>query len=700
MRILLSVFVLAILLSLYTGFIKISFNKSVLREKIDGCLYFIYSKGAQKAAASAENTLAGTVKAAKESYRALRGSLREARRMLHDLKTMFIPPSSHGNHFFIPPVMNAEERKQFDDAFRIFYCGDLILLEDQVKRAKAGDKYEFDSMFEYTRKYIQAADLSIGVFEGPTPGEEAGYSRSNCDDLKEVRLSFPDSFAEAVKRAGFGLVTLSNNHLLDKGKQGALRTIELLKSIGLEYTGSYTSPEEKEKERVKLIEKDGLKFAFLSYTYGCNFYEEDEMLFSDDVNYTTSILVSWSSKNFDAVKESVKKDFELAKSMKPDFIVVMPHIGGALRTKPDNTQKIWANVFAELGADMILMDHTHSVEPAEIRTVNGRKVFIAYCPGNYTNIYRYYNGDAGILAEIYIDRNKKEIIGGSIIPMWTCANMNGNYRPLSMNAIADGEISSQLTTYDFERAEEVNRVITSTVFGHAFNFDMVREKYYFDERGYIREKVLPLQSDVSDSRFMRLINSHESVCFVGDSLTQGSLNGGYPYYEPLESQIKAEIHNVSYGGATVQTLIENADEITATNSGLYVIAIGTNDVRYRDAKICAMTPEEYISRIQSLEKIIRQKRKDAKFLYIAPWWSDDGDSGTQLKYDEKFLMNEEYSEALKNHCKREGHEYFDVNGYISTKVLASTARYYLNDHIHPNSRRGIYLLCEALTLCE
>lgn len=590
--------------------------------------------------------------------------------------------------------MTDDERRNFQGAFRILFCGDLILLEDQVKRA------QFDEMFEYTRKYIQSADIAVGVFEGPMAGEEAGYSRGNYDDGKELALNYPDSFGEAVKRAGFDLVTMANNHLLDKGKPGALQTLKTLDRIGLPHTGSYSSQQEKESSCVRLIEKDGLKFAFLSYTYGSNGYEEEDLLFSDDLKFLTSIIVEPSSENFDAVKESVKKDFDRAKELKPDFIVVLPHMGEQFLTKPDDYQKTWAKIFTDFGADIILADHTHSVQPAEITNFNGRKVFTAWCPGNYANIYRYYNGDAGILAEVYIDKNKKEIIGGSIIPMWTFSYMNGNYRPVPMNVIAEGEISSQLTTYDFERAEEVNKVITSTVFGHEFYFDMVREKYYFDERGYIREKVLPLQSDASNSRFMKLINSHESVCFVGDSVTQGSRNGGYPYYEPLMSQIKAEIHNVSYGGGTVQSLIEHADEITATNSGLYVIAIGTNDVRYRDARICAMTPEEYISRIQSLEKIISKKCNDAKFAYIAPWWSDDGDKATQLKYDEKFLMNESYSQALKNHCIREGHEYFDVNGYISAKVLASTARYYLNDHIHPNSRRGIYLYSEALTLCE
>ena len=595
---------------------------------------------------------------------------------------------------FLPRVMTEGQSRNFRDAFRILFCGELILLEDQVKRG------HFDDMFEYTRKYIETADFALGVFQGPMAGKEAGYSRSNLTDEKKLSVNFPDSFGEAVKRAGFDLVTEAHNHLLDKGKAGVIRTLDTMDRIGLIHTGAYRSPEEKESSSVTLIEKDGIKLAFLSYTYGCNDRTEEDMLFSEDINFLTSVIVPPSSKNFEAVKERVRKDFDRAKNLNPDLIIVLPHMGEQLRSEPDEFQRTWAKIFAEFGADIILGSHPFQVQTIDFSEFGGRKAFTLYAPGCYADIYTKQDVDVNILAEVYIDRNTKKVIGGSVIPMWIFSYMDGNYRPVPLNVIADGILSSRLTMYDFERADEANRIITSRIFGHAFDFGMVREKYYFDERGYIREKARQIEADVSGSRFMRVINSCGSVCFVGDSVTQGTLNGGYPYYEPLESRIKAEIHNVSYGGATVKTLIEHADEITAANSGLYVIAIGANDISFRDANTCAMTPEEYISRLQSLEKIIREKRSDAKFAYIAPWWSDDDYYRTHLTYEDKLALNEAYSQALKNHCRREGHEYFDVNGYISSKVLASLSGYYLDDHIHPNSRRGIYLYSEALTLCE
>ena len=52
-------------------------------------------------------------------------------------------------------------------------------------------------------------------------------------------LNFPDEFASAVKKSGIDLVSTANNHLLDKGKEGALRTLDVLDNVGLEHTGSY-----------------------------------------------------------------------------------------------------------------------------------------------------------------------------------------------------------------------------------------------------------------------------------------------------------------------------------------------------------------------------------------------------------------------------------------------------------------------------
>lgn len=141
----------------------------------------------------------------------------------------------------IYPVMNDNELAAYDDAFRLVFAGDLILLEDQVKRAYGENGYDFSPMFEYTGEYIASADLAVGVLEGPLGGPEIGWSCSNFDDGKELALNYPDEFAEAIQEAGFDIVTTANNHLLDKGEAAAFRTLDVLDGLGLSHICAMTA---------------------------------------------------------------------------------------------------------------------------------------------------------------------------------------------------------------------------------------------------------------------------------------------------------------------------------------------------------------------------------------------------------------------------------------------------------------------------
>ena len=156
-----------------------------------------------------------------------------------------------------------------DNAVRLSFVGDLILLRPQVDNAydAESDMYDFSPLFQYTEKYFKEADLAMGVFEGPTAGG-GEYSTSAFDDGIPLRLNFPDSFAEAVKNAGIKYVSTANNHLLDRGTTGATRTLNVLDKTGLMHSGSYRSAMEKENNHVFLIEVRGLKLALLTYTYG------------------------------------------------------------------------------------------------------------------------------------------------------------------------------------------------------------------------------------------------------------------------------------------------------------------------------------------------------------------------------------------------------------------------------------------------
>ena len=137
-------------------------------------------------------------------------------------------------------------------------------------------------------------------------------------------------------------------------------------------------------------------------------------------------------------------------------------------------------------------------------------------------------------------------------------------------------------------------------------------------------------------------------------------------------------------------------KIVNADADLYVIAIGTNDIRYRDAKICAMASAEYTANLQVLQNAIRKKDPEAKLIFIAPWTSTDGDVNSKLPFEEKMEMNQEYSIALKKWCSETGNTFVDPNKYIADKLSHYPHSKYLTDFIHPNGREGVRLYSEAV----
>ena len=215
------------------------------------------------------------------------------------------------NPYPIFPILSKEQEERLTKAIRLTFTGDLILLQDMVENGydSTTGHYSFDSMFRYVKSYYDEADCNIGVFEGPSAGPEEGYTTSCFDDGIPLYLNFPKEYAEAIKRAGFDLVTLANNHLLDKEVSGVYRTLDELDNIGLDHVGAYRN--EEEKSSVKIVEVKGKKIAVLAYTFGSNYYDTD-FFFKAENQHLTNIIVSPQSPYIKQTLDAINRDFERA----------------------------------------------------------------------------------------------------------------------------------------------------------------------------------------------------------------------------------------------------------------------------------------------------------------------------------------------------------------------------------------------------
>ena len=221
-----------------------------------------------------------------------------------------------------------------------------------------------------------------------------------------------------------------------------------------------------------------------------------------------------------------------------------------------------------------------------------------------------------------------------------------------------------------------------------------------DPSSRIKQPPIELTEELRSGLLYTALEKAQNVCFVGDSITKGpSSNGGVPWYEPLESYVQGTVTNCGWGGATVQILLDDhMDSITGANADLYVIAIGTNDVMHRNPETCAMDAETYIERMKSLRARILEANRGARFIFIAPWHSTDGDGVGKQTYEEKLELYRLYAEALEKWTASSGDGFINANPYIRQMLEQFPDSDYLVDCVHPSAEAGVELYCRAVLL--
>lgn len=259
-------------------------------------------------------------------------------------------------------------------------CGDIMSHSPQTNDAydAATDTYSYLPCFQYVRPWIESADYAVGNFETTLNGPPySGYPQ----------FCAPDALAYDIKTIGFDLVTTANNHAMDKGFNGVVRTLDTLDQAGLAHVGGYRTQEEYDQSKgVVLADVGGISVAFLGYTYGTNGIpisaENDFCLnrFNTDYMDTCSTLD----------QEKLKTELDYAQSLEPDLIAVMIHWGIEYQTTQNEYQTQVADFLIANGADLILGSHSHVPQPMETRTVtledgSTRSAFVSYSLGNFVS---------------------------------------------------------------------------------------------------------------------------------------------------------------------------------------------------------------------------------------------------------------------------------------------------------------------------
>ena len=273
---------------------------------------------------------------------------------------------------------NNEKYTQNDvsDEVKMIAVGDIMLSREvERKMINNGDfKYPFLKTAEKTKTGdIIFGNLETSIINGRAIQNNEMVFRT---DLRAV---------EGLVFAGFNVLSLANNHIMNFGRDGLESTIKILDENNISHIGAGMSEEEIYKPVIKDIK--GTKFAFLGFTY--NF---------DQRKSSNGEIYGMANMSIAKMEENVKKT-----KSKNDIVIVSMHAGTEYKISSSSFQENFAQRAIDAGADLIIGHHPHVVQNVQ----KYKQGYIIYSLGNFVFDQMWSNETRlGAIAEITF-QNKK-----------------------------------------------------------------------------------------------------------------------------------------------------------------------------------------------------------------------------------------------------------------------------------------------------
>lgn len=294
---------------------------------------------------------------------------------------LFFASVSYGQS---PDLTYAEPCRPGNDYATFSVVGD-ILIHDLLYQAVYSGSKNFSQIWRKTDPLIRKADFSMGNLEGPAAlgvdkyGKDHGDVGFTYDRVIYSGTHFSFNFHPRIlgdlQSSGYDLLTMANNHSLDRGWLGIDKTVLAARQQGLPIVGIRHS-EEHNASFHRIVKINNLRVAFIGCTEMLNGHEDGK----------EQVLLCYRDAN-----KIVQLIRDLMGPSGVDAVIVMPHWGSEYQHVPGSRQKHHARLFLEAGAVAIFGSHPHVLQPWEkYVTKDGRETLIAYSLGNFAA------GQAGI----------------------------------------------------------------------------------------------------------------------------------------------------------------------------------------------------------------------------------------------------------------------------------------------------------------
>ncbi|WP_419893027.1 CapA family protein [Oceanobacillus kimchii] len=266
--------------------------------------------------------------------------------------------------------MTKEKRK-----ITLAATGDVLLHSRVYNKAESESGYDFTEMLSEAKLLFEKGDLTIVNQESIIGGTSMGLS-------DYPKFNSPVEIGYTLKEFGVDIVNLANNHVLDKGEEGVIKSLHNWNKIGLPYVGAYNSQED--KDTVRIFHKNGLRVAFVSCT---------KRMRGVTIPKKKKYLVdSFEDARVFNIANRIK---QIRANKLADVVVLSIHYGKEYQMLPTADQVEMSNKLSDAGADIILGHHPHVLQPPTyILNSQGKETFCIYSLGNF------FSGQFGLFRQI------------------------------------------------------------------------------------------------------------------------------------------------------------------------------------------------------------------------------------------------------------------------------------------------------------
>lgn len=325
---------------------------------------------------------------------------------------------------------------------KITFLGDIMCKASMLSSYLNTDgNYDFTPLFENVSNLLGESSFVCGNLETPVS--------HNRDDYSKELFCFcsPIELAGAAKSAGINLVFTANNHCLDRDISGLDETIKCLDEVGLFHTGVFC----KNNVAPLVVDVEGIRIGFMSYTYGTNAFSNHCYLKKSEywrvnlfqnqelssrlerfckntrlVNRIYSIFLklthhpNYSLPVYERREHRLRCRRKLIKSIRamdacsPDIIVMSMHTGGQYNNVASNDTKRLTEFLMSHGINIVVGTHEHVVHGGTFEHQSSNRIG-TYSLGNFDGTAGVYDkpfdkmSEYSIAWHVYIDK-----IGGKV----------------------------------------------------------------------------------------------------------------------------------------------------------------------------------------------------------------------------------------------------------------------------------------------